>query len=155
MKSTIIAAAIIVALSSTAQSSPKRLCVVENPRLPEVSCKREGGSKSGLKAPKGEQKGNKGRSKPDKETPLEPEKPLPPTETPKPADTPAPPSGNIPAPESDNNTPSKTPTPETPTTGDSGPDVPVQGTDVRPPTQSNSNDIKGFDPFGGLYGPGT
>ena len=23
------------------------------------------------------------------------------------------------------------------------------------PPQSNSNDIKGFDPFGGLYGPGT
>lgn len=24
-----------------------------------------------------------------------------------------------------------------------------------PPNQSNSNDIEGYDPFGGLYGPGT
>lgn len=28
------------------------------------------------------------------------------------------------------------------------------GTNTNPP-QLNSNDIKGFDPFGGLYGPGT
>jgi hypothetical protein len=37
----------------------------------------------------------------------------------------------------------------------SEPNVPDQETDVRPPPQSNSNDIKGYDPFGGLYGPGT
>jgi hypothetical protein len=147
MKSTIIAIAIVAALSSTAQSSPKRLCVVDNPRLPEVSCKHERHSKRSLKATKSEQKGTKGRSKPDQETPMEPEKPLPPTEAPKPADNPTPPS--------DNNTPPKAPAPETPNTGNSTPNVPTQGTDTKPPKQSNSNDIKGFDPFGGLYGPGT
>lgn len=38
---------------------------------------------------------------------------------------------------------------------DSEPNVPDQETDVSPPNQSNSNDIEGYDPFGGLYGPGT
>ena len=42
-----------------------------------------------------------------------------------------------------------------PNDGDSEPNVPDQVTDVSPPNQLNSNDIKGFDPFGGLYGPGT
>lgn len=48
--------------------------------------------------------------------------------------------------------PSNTPGPETPAPS---PTVPTQETDVRQPNQSNSYDIKGFDPFGGLYGPGT
>ena len=38
---------------------------------------------------------------------------------------------------------------------DSEPNVPAQETEVNPPNQSNSNDIEGYDPFGGLYGPGT
>lgn len=38
---------------------------------------------------------------------------------------------------------------------DSDPNVPDQDQDVSPPNQSNSNDIEGYDPFGGLYGPGT
>ena len=39
---------------------------------------------------------------------------------------------------------------------DSEPNVPDQETDVSPPLQSNSNDVRGFDPFtAGLYGPGT
>ena len=42
-----------------------------------------------------------------------------------------------------------------PNDGDSEPNVPDQDTDVSQPNQLNSNDIKGFDPFGGLYGPGT
>ena len=42
-----------------------------------------------------------------------------------------------------------------PNDGDSEPNVPDQDTDVSSPSQLNSNDIKGFDPFGGLYGPGT
>ena len=103
MKSTIIAIAIIVGLSSTAPSSPKRLCVVENPRLPEASCKREGHSKPSTKATKGEQKGIKGRSKPDKEAPKEPEKPLPALETPKPEVNPTPdtPTPTVPNQEND------------------------------------------------------
>ena len=43
-----------------------------------------------------------------------------------------------------------------PNDGDSEPNAPDhQDTNVSPPNQLNSNDIKGFDPFGGLYGPGT
>lgn len=38
---------------------------------------------------------------------------------------------------------------------DSEPNVPAQDQNVSPPNQSNSNDIEGYDPFGGLYGPGT
>ena len=30
-----------------------------------------------------------------------------------------------------------------------------QNDNASPPNQSNSNDIEGYDPFGGLYGPGT
>ena len=38
---------------------------------------------------------------------------------------------------------------------DAGNDNTDTGASNNPPPQSNSNDIKGFDPFGGLYGPGT
>lgn len=38
---------------------------------------------------------------------------------------------------------------------DSEPNVPDQDNNANPPNQSNSNDITGYDPFGGLYGPGT
>lgn len=38
---------------------------------------------------------------------------------------------------------------------DPGTDNTDTGASNNPPPQSNSNDIKGFDPFGGLYGPGT
>jgi hypothetical protein len=38
---------------------------------------------------------------------------------------------------------------------DPGTDNNDTGGSNNPPPQSNSNDIKGFDPFGGLYGPGT
>ena len=45
----------------------------------------------------------------------------------------------------------------TPDTGnvDPGTDNTDTGASNNSPPQSNSNDIKGFDPFGGLYGPGT
>lgn len=48
-------------------------------------------------------------------------------------------------------------TDNTPDTGnvDPGTDNNDTGASNNPPPQSNSNDIKGFDPFGGLYGPGT
>lgn len=100
---------------------------------------------------------NSGFSKPSPVVKSEtrPKKDRKPAAAPQPEDPPMPPSGNIPAPESDNNTPPKTPTTETPNTGGSGSNAPGQGTDAKPPNQSNSNDIKGFDPFGGLYGPGT
>lgn len=38
---------------------------------------------------------------------------------------------------------------------DAGTDNTDTGASNNAPPQSNSNDIKGFDPFGGLYGPGT
>ena len=38
---------------------------------------------------------------------------------------------------------------------DPGTDNTDTGASNNSPPQSNSNDIKGFDPFGGLYGPGT
>lgn len=38
---------------------------------------------------------------------------------------------------------------------DAGTDNTDTGASNNPPPQSNSNDIKGFDPFSGLYGPGT
>ena len=38
---------------------------------------------------------------------------------------------------------------------DAGTDNNDTGASNNTPPQSNSNDIKGFDPFGGLYGPGT
>ena len=38
---------------------------------------------------------------------------------------------------------------------DTGTDNTDTGASNNPPLQSNSNDIKGFDPFNGLYGPGT
>lgn len=38
---------------------------------------------------------------------------------------------------------------------DAGTDNTDTGASNNSPPQSNSNDIKGFDPFGGLYGPGT
>lgn len=53
---------------------------------------------------------------------------------------------------------------DTPGTGDTNqndtgsnnpePDTNVD-TNPNPPNQNNSNDIEGYDPFGGLYGPGT
>lgn len=45
----------------------------------------------------------------------------------------------------------------TPDTGnvDPGTDNNDTGASNNSPPQLNSNDIKGFDPFGGLYGPGT
>ena len=48
-------------------------------------------------------------------------------------------------------------TDNTPDTGnvDPGTDNNDTGASNNTPPQSNSNDIKGFDPFGGLYGPGT
>lgn len=57
-----------------------------------------------------------------------------------------------------------TPGNDTPGTGgtnqnDTGPNNPEPDTnvdtDTNPPNQNNSNDIEGYDPFGGLYGPGT
>lgn len=38
---------------------------------------------------------------------------------------------------------------------DPGTDNNDTGASNNTPPQSNSNDVKGFDPFGGLYGPGT
>jgi hypothetical protein len=52
-----------------------------------------------------------------------------------------------PSPSEDNNTPPDTTDNTSPPEEDTNP--------VSPPTQSNSNDIEGFDPSGGLYGPGT
>jgi hypothetical protein len=39
--------------------------------------------------------------------------------------------------------------------GDTGSDIPDQDNNEGDPGQSNSNDIEGFDPSTGLYGPGT
>jgi hypothetical protein len=47
------------------------------------------------------------------------------------------------------------PTPQTPSVGDTDNDSSNIGGNNTNPPQLNSNDIKGFDPFGGLYGPGT
>jgi len=58
-----------------------------------------------------------------------------------------------------------TPSVDTPSV-DTTPEVPndIPSTDTTPednpseettPNQLNSNDVEGFDPFGGLYGPGT
>lgn len=38
---------------------------------------------------------------------------------------------------------------------DSEPNVPEQDQNANPPRQGSSGDIQGYDPFGGLYGPGT
>jgi hypothetical protein len=53
-------------------------------------------------------------------------------------------------------TPPQTPqTPQKPSVGDNGNDPSNNGGNNTNPPQLNSHDIKGFDPFGGLYGPGT
>ena len=59
---------------------------------------------------------------------------------------------NNPSPSEDNNTP--------PDTTDNDPSPPEEDTNQddnqeTTPNQLNSHDVKGFDPFGGLYGPGT
>ena len=56
-------------------------------------------------------------------------------------------------PEVPNDTPSEDTTPEDPAPEDTTQDDTDQEDDT--PLQSNSHDVKGFDPFGGLYGPGT
>ena len=44
---------------------------------------------------------------------------------------------------------------DTPTPDTNENDNPSPTEDDTTPNQLNSNDVKGFDPFGGLYGPGT
>ena len=52
------------------------------------------------------------------------------------------------------NVPAEDNSPPSDTAGE--PNVPDQETEVSPPLQSNSNEVRGFDPFtAGLYGPGT
>jgi hypothetical protein len=55
------------------------------------------------------------------------------------------------APEVPNDTPSTDTTPEDNSSEDTNQD---DNQDTNP-NQLNSNDVKGFDPFSGLYGPGT
>lgn len=48
-----------------------------------------------------------------------------------------------------------TDTPEPDTNNDNPSPNEDTNTNPNPPNQNNSNDIEGYDPFGGLYGPGT
>ena len=52
-------------------------------------------------------------------------------------------------------TPSVDTTPEVPNDTPSTDTTPEDTNQGTTPNQLNSNDVKGFDPFGGLYGPGT
>lgn len=154
-KKILLLSAVLITLAACNNVDRQECWKAKNTSLSK-DCNSGGSSTLSKNTPNIKVKDKKNKSTPDTDTPEPdtggdtPGTDTPGTDTPGTGGTnqndPGPDNTDTPEPDTNNDNPS----PNEDTNVDTNED-----TDTNPPNQNNSNDIEGYDPFGGLYGPGT